>query len=188
MRKPNTDGVYRGKPVGILLVPSDDWNYNNVSPIGLAFLQPESPGYFVSYSELELLMAEAAKRGYIPGGDAVAQAHYEAGVTASFESVGADVSGYFAEGGGGTYSAAAGLEIILTQKWIALFGQGVEAWTEWRRTKVPALTPALDGFVNEIPSRYTYPPGEQSLNKTSYDAAVAAQGADALTTKIWWNK
>jgi hypothetical protein len=70
---------------------------------------------------------------------------------------------------------------------MGLFCQGVEAWTEWRRTGYPALQPAIEGLVSEIPSRYTYPTIEQSVNKTAYEAAVAAQGPNLLTTKIWWD-
>ena len=46
----------------------------------------------------------------------------------------------------------------------------------------------FEGVINEIPSRFTYPASEQSLNGENYSAAVSNQGADLLTTKIWWNK
>jgi len=52
----------------------------------------------------------------------------------------------------------------------------------------PVLTagPAtvLDG---KIPSRFFYPGTEQSLNGASYQAAVAVQGKDLLTTKLWFD-
>ena len=67
-----------------------------------------------------------------------------------------------------------------------MYSQGVESWNEWRRTGFPALTPAIEGDLNEIPSRYNYPTAEISINRANYDAAVAAQGADLLTTPIWW--
>ena len=44
-----------------------------------------------------------------------------------------------------------------------------------------------DGVIDEVPSRYTYPPSEQSLNGSNREAAVAVQGADLLTTKVWWD-
>ena len=81
-----------------------------------------------------------------------------------------------------------GLDQIYKEKWIALFGQGIEAWTEQRRTGIPALNPAVDAIIDEIPSRWTYPPDEQGLNFANYKAAVAKQGPDLMTTKIWWNK
>ncbi len=179
--QPNEDGVYRGKPAGLRDVPSDDYNYGNVSAIGEKYLAPEAPAYFMSYAQLQFLMAEAATKGYIGGS---AQDFYNAGVNASLAANG--VSGLTPETLSGTTNEA--LEQIGNQAWIAMFCQGVESWTEQRRTGFPVLTPALEGTINEIPSRYTYPNEEQSLNSTSWSEAVARQGADALTTKIWWNK
>jgi len=67
-----------------------------------------------------------------------------------------------------------------------LFSQGVEAWTEQRRTGYPQLQPAIEAEFNQIPSRYTYPSIEQSVNKDNYEAAVSALGGNSLTGKIWW--
>ena len=60
-------------------------------------------------------------------------------------------------------------------------------WTEQRRTGFPVLPVAIDAVLSQIPSRLTYPPLEGSINATNYKEAVAAQGADLLTTKVWWN-
>lgn len=183
--QPNTDGEYRGKPAGIENVPNDEYNYDNVSPIGTFYLQATAPGYFMSFSELSFLMAEAAQKGYISGDAAT---YYNQGVTASFEAngLGGAAADYLAQATV-AYSAANGLQQIAEQNWMGLFCQGVEAWTEWRRTGFPALEPALEGAISEIPSRYTYPSIEQSVNKAAYEAAVAAQGANLLTTKVWWD-
>lgn len=175
---PNDAGEYRGKPAGIQNVPNDDYNYNNVSPIGDFYLQPENPGYFLAYGELLFLMAEAADRNLITASatdlynSAVTEAMRASGIT-----TGVDV--YLAQG-----SVAFSSENIQLQKWIALFTQGVEAWTEWRRTGIPSLDLALDGnpAVTVIPRRLSYPATEQTTNKANYDAAVASQGADVLIT------
>lgn len=175
----NEDGIFRGKPAGIQDVPSDTWSYGNVSPIGELYLDPTAPAHFMSYAELQFLMAEAAQRGLITGS---ASAFFTNAIDANLVANGLAAGSYVV-----SYDNT--LEIIATQKWIALFGQGVEAWTEWRRTGFPALTPAIDAIsINEIPSRYTYPSSEQSLNAASYTAASAAIGGDNLTTKLWWNK
>lgn len=182
---PNEDGEIRGKPAGIENVPNDDYNYSNVSPIGSAYLQATAPGYFLSYSELQFLMAEAAHKGYISGS---AETYYQNGVSASFSANGlsqADADAYLAQGTV-AYTQATGLQKIAEQNWLGLFCQGIEAWTEWRRTGYPALQPAIEAVINEIPSRFTYPSIEQSVNKANYDAAVSGQGADLLTTKVWW--
>lgn len=183
--QPNADGVYRGKPSGYSDVPNDDWNYENVSALGEFYLQPELPGFFVSYPELMFFMAEAATRNLITGD---ANAYYIEGIRASLEYNGVsagDITGYLGERVLDSNQATA-LNQIAMQKYIALFSQGVEVWTEWRRTGVPALTPAYEGDLNQIPSRWTYPSTEASINTTNYDAAVAAQGPDLLTTPIWW--
>ncbi|MDT8416169.1 MAG: SusD/RagB family nutrient-binding outer membrane lipoprotein [Lutibacter sp.] len=181
----NDAGIIRGKPAGFNDVPSDDWNYQNVSPLGEFYLRPELPGFFMSYPELKFLMAEAIMKGYISGD---ANAQYLEGMTASLEFnevAGPDISEFMANKVLATTPALA-LEQIATQNWIALFAQGVESWNEYRRTGFPVLSPAVDGALNEIPSRYNYPTIEGSVNKTNYEAAVAAQGADLLTTPIWW--
>ena len=185
----NGDGEYRGKPSGIEGVPNDDYNYDNVSAIGLHYLRPEAPGYFVSNAELKFLLAEAAQKGLISGSSA--QAYYSAGIKASMdfnEISSSDASAYLASNVGilATDNTLA-LQQIGNEKWKAVFTQGIEAWTEQRRTGYPILSPAIEGNINEIPSRLTYPSIEASINKTSYDAAVADQGADLLTTKLWWN-
>ncbi len=182
--QPNSLGEYRGKPSGYIDVPNNDWNVNNVSSIGLLYLEPTAPGYFMSYAELQLLMAEAAHRGLIAGD---AASYYNEGVRASLEANGVDggFSGYI-NSPDVVYNATDGLRLISEQKWIALFAQGIEAWSEWRRTKIPTLVPAFEAALSEIPSRYTYPNEEETLNGSNYQAAVSAQGADALTTKVWW--
>jgi len=182
----NDAGKYRGKPSGFSDVPSDDWNYTNVSPLGDFYLQPELPGFFMSYPELQFLMAEAVTKGYISGD---ANALYLNGITASMEFnevAGPDIASFLNEKALNSGSQSAALAQIGEQNWIALFGQGVESWNEWRRTGYPALTPAYQADLSEIPSRYNYPTVESSLNTTNYNDVVAAQGADNLTTHVWW--
>lgn len=182
----NADGEYRGKPSGINAVPNDEWNYDNVSAIGEYVLAPEWPAVFMSYSELMFLMAEAAEKDLITGN---AQSYYEAGILASLTKMGvADQYATYITETGVAYSSveADRLQQIAEQNWLALYTEGIEAWTEWRRTGYPVLSPAIEAVVASIPSRYNYPPIEQSINAESYQAAVTAQGADLLTTDIWW--
>ena len=73
------------------------------------------------------------------------------------------------------------------QVWIALFGQGFETWTEWRRTGVPALTPAVEGAINTVPTRLFYPTTQVSLNKDNYDTAKGMlNNGDNLDSKLFW--
>lgn len=176
----NDAGIYRGKPSGYSDVPNNDYNYTNVSAIGSFYLRPEAPGYYISNAQLQFLMAEAAQKGYISGS---ASMYYEAGITASFEANGVSDNGYISSN---SLSGSTALQQIGTEMWKALFAQGVESWTEQRRTGYPMLSPAIEGDINHIPRRYNYPTIESSINAANYEAAVASQGADNLSTPVWW--
>lgn len=181
------NGGYVGKPNGYEESPLAGFGYDDVSAIGAKYLEATAPGYFLSYSELLFLIAEAAKKGYISGGDATAQSYYEAGILNSLteNSVASGYSAYIAIPFV-AYNATDALEQIGFQKWIVLFCQGFEAWTEYRRTGYPDLTPAAQAVYDEIPSRLKYESTEVSVNGPNYKAAIEKQGPDELTTKIWW--
>lgn len=180
----NSAGEYKGKPAGYLTIP-DQYSGDLVSKIGNdTYLKPDSPAYFVSNTQIQFLLAEAAHKGFINGN---AADYYKSAITSSFEDNGISTSLVDAYVNANIYSATPdGLKRLHLQEWIALYGQGFETWTEWRRNGQPVLTPAIDGQYNEVPSRLTYPASEQSINKASYDAAIADQGSDLLTTKLWW--
>ncbi len=181
----NDGGIIRGVPPGILNPVQEGYGYANVSAIGTQFLAADFPATYMSYSELSFLMAEAAKRGLITGGDVAAQAAYEAGIAASFDTYGVAGAAAYAASGSVAYNPATALEQIGTQNYIALYSQGIEAWTEWRRTKFPALSPAINPIVGtQIPSRYTYPVDEQTLNSANYAAGSSMVGGDNLDTKL----
>jgi len=85
------------------------------------------------------------------------------------------------------------LKTIQEQYWIALWGSEQNAYDEWRRTGVPALTPAPDATnpSKTIPRRFQYPTTEVNYNPTNYNAAVAAMpygGGDTDNNRVWWDK
>ncbi|MCF6180791.1 SusD/RagB family nutrient-binding outer membrane lipoprotein [Lutibacter sp.] len=181
----NDAGIYRGKPSGFRDVPSDTYNYTNVSALGDFYLRPELPGYFISNAQLKFLMAEAAQHNWI---NLDAGTLFKEAITASLdfnEVPAADASAFLATQNLESNNANA-LKQIATQEWIALYSQGVESWNEWRRTGYPVLAPAAEAAFNQIPSRYNYPTTEYSINKANVEAAVATQGTDDLKTPIWW--
>ncbi|MDW7693474.1 SusD/RagB family nutrient-binding outer membrane lipoprotein [Flammeovirgaceae bacterium SG7u.111] len=145
------------------------------------FAQLTSPAILMTYAELLFIKAEAALEGDIDGD---AQAFYEAGIEASFSQYGLEVPAGYAMG-------TATKENIMTQKWLALFGQGIEAWTELRRTGYPVM-PEHDPraiFMNDgvLPTRMAYPSTEYSLNGANVSAGAALNGgADDMKTKLWW--
>jgi len=155
------------------------------------------PMVFHSYAEVRLLKAEMAFRGWSVPGDA--KTHYEAGVKAAMQMLGsiypktaaitdAQVADYLAAK---PYDAAKGWEMISEQYWAATLLNEYESFNNWRRTGYPTLTPVnYDGNVTggTIPRRLIYPVSEQATNGDNYGAAVARQGADNFTTRMWWDK
>ncbi|HMG07584.1 MAG TPA: SusD/RagB family nutrient-binding outer membrane lipoprotein, partial [Mucilaginibacter sp.] len=151
------------------------------------FLAPHAPAVIISYAEVLFDRAEAAARGFTAEN---AEDLYNQAIKASFLQYnisGAVVDTYIAQPAV-KYDASNFKKSIGNQKWIALFGQGLEAFAEWRRLDYPQLKPAVAGTLNgKFPVRFIYPGTEQSLNGTSYKAAVARQGADLLITKLWFD-
>ena len=155
------------------------------------------PMVFHSYAEVRFLKAEMAFRGWSVPGDA--KTHYEAGVKAAMQMLGtiypkttpitdAQVADYLAAK---PYDASKGWEMISEQYWAATLLNEYESYNNWRRTGYPTLTPInYDGNVTggTIPRRLIYPVSEQATNGENYGAAVARQGADNFTTRIWWDK
>jgi hypothetical protein len=173
-------------------IPDGSVNQNG---IGIITLPPlKVPGVILSYAQVEFYLAEAANEGYIAGGLATATEHYNMGITANmtFNGVGASAPAFLTETDvlfTGTQADAK--KKIGEQMWVSLFGQGFEAWTEWRRTGFPALTPVVNAApgVTTIPSRLFYNTSEVTFNNASYNAGVVLlKGPDKLTTRLWWMK
>ncbi|MEX0660917.1 MAG: SusD/RagB family nutrient-binding outer membrane lipoprotein [Balneolaceae bacterium] len=79
-------------------------------------------------------------------------------------------------------------ETLGIQKWLGLFGQGLETWFEWRRLGYPELTPGPEAVLDEVPRRLSYPAIEQSLNNANRQEAIQRQGADNFLTRVWWDE
>jgi len=154
------------------------------SNVGTAFTRIDAPSVLMTAAEVNLILAEAVLDGDITTG--TAKGYFEAGITASFEQYGLTVpAAYFATVGEVTRPK------VLEQKWIALYGVGIEAWTEYRRTGFPEMPPKDPRAVFEndgvLPTRLPYPGSEYSLNKASLDKGIALNGgADNMKTKLWW--
>lgn len=86
------------------------------------------------------------------------------------------------------------LEKIITQKWIANFPLGLEAWSEFRRTGYPKLMEVVDnksgGIIvsTKMARRLPYPQTEYTENATNiHDALKLLNGPDNMATKVWWD-
>jgi len=185
---PVAAGEFRGQPNGLEAGDANLWG-TKASRLGTQVFAPDQPSYFMTYAEFSFIKAEAAHRGWIAGGDAAAATYYNQGITASMEQWGvdaADIAAYLAQASV-VYNPATAMQQIILQKWIALYTQGFEAWSEWRRTGYPNLTPALNAQTTNglIPRRVVYPQTEQSFNNTNLQAAITSQGGDALEKCLW---
>ena len=149
----------------------------------------DAPLPIITVAEMEFAQAEAIERGWLTTGSA--EDHYLAGIEASWNQWGvfdqANFDAYVANPEV-AYNSATWDEQIGYQKWLALFPNGYEAWSEWRRLGYPELEPNEFGIFSEIPVRFTYPSSEVSNNTASYEAAVAEQGPDTPQTNVWWDQ
>jgi hypothetical protein len=177
-----------------------------------------SPVKQVDVAESYFLRAEGALRGWNMGG--TAKQFYEDGVRASFKANGASGAEAYLESTSTQvpyvdpknpannapaltnitvqWNEAATveqkLEKIITQKWVALYPEGTEAWAEFRRTGYPKLYPITVSNNPDLPlgtfiRRLTYPPVVTNASKTEVDKAVAAflGGKDSPASRIWWD-
>lgn len=191
----SADGIYFGQPYGLPLSAGNIFPVDKISLPGEVIDAANYAEVLQEYAEVEFLISEYKNWD---------QASYVKGVRASLEKWGvatADVNTYLAQ------LPVATKENVLTQKYLALYNQGIEAWSEIRRTGYPLFlvkkddvtwTGTVQGNVvtykfspevgNTIPSRLVYPLKEQSTNKTNYQGALTRQGDDLISTKVWWNK
>jgi hypothetical protein len=166
-------------------------------------------------SEAYFLRAEGAVNGWAMGG--TAKELYEKGIDASMKQWGISDAAAIAAYTAGTSKPIAltdGVntpamtdipvafaatvdkqrEQIGTQKWLALFPYGFEAWAEFRRTGYPKLYPKLNSDNPDVPTtefvrRAPFVSGEISTNKPGVDAGVTKLGgADNAKTRLWWDK
>lgn len=184
-------------------------------------IKANDPLIWINAAEVAFLQAEGAVRGFNMG--ATPQSLYEEGVRLSFEQWNAgDPSDYLADktsvpqayndpskmnpynGSLSTITIAwdetapieQKIERIITQKWIANWLNGCEAWCDIRRTGYPRLIPVAanmsGGIVDSAigPQRMPYPQEEYTNNAANVTFAVNSylHGPDNMATKLWWAK
>ena len=172
--------------------PSLDPNatYSKINPK----LLDRDEGYMLmNYAETRFLLAEAAQRGLGGLNAAAAPGYYADGVKAamqmytvydpSFVVTDAQVTTYLAAHPFGVEKPA--LEMIATQLWASLFMNWWEAWSEWRRTRLPILVPTnYPGNVTggKIFERLKYPNAEVAGNPNFAGGSTK----NDYVTKVWW--
>ena len=155
-----------------------------------------APTFLVTAAQTQLLLAEAAQKGWITG--TTAETFFNRGVRlhmeqlASFDANAAvapiAITTYLTEN---PFAVTTALEQINTQYWVASFLNGPEAFANFRRSGFPVLTPNPfpgKGIKGTFIRRLTYPNSEISVNSTNVKEAISRMGADDLDTKVWWDK
>lgn len=186
-------------------------DFPGIKGSGLDYSQPNyfavfslgAPRFYFTNSQTKLLLAEAALRGWIPGGSAQAQIFYEAGIRASMDqhalypgpygAISTAEQNAYITGPEVAFNATDALRLINTEYWVSNFNNPKEGWANFRRTGFPNLSPNLynnnlnGGFVRRLP----YPTSESGTNPDNYVAARAAMGVtdiyDAMTARVFWD-
>lgn len=211
-----TSSGYVGMRGGLVVASKDP-----LLPCSKMVVGVTTPMLWMNAAEVTFLRAEGALRGWSMNGQA--EELYNKGIELSFEQNG--VSGlatYIADNAStpGSYTYPLGntnynfsarssitikwnssdtfernLERIITQKWIAIFPLGNEAWAEFRRTGYPQLAPVVEnnsgGAVQSgsFIKRLTFSSTEYNENKENlFDAIGLLNGPDRQGTKLWWDK
>ena len=214
-----TYGKYSGVPTGHDVSSNDAFRDSSRPAI-----TSTTPTYWMRASEVYFLLAEAALHGFAVGG--TAESLYEKGIEMSFEENGiasSEVADYMSSGlKPSAYSfhltnpgvnvdvpavteattAWSGtdeekLEKIMIQKWIALYPNGQEAWTEYRRTGYPKLHSAISNYSNgEVDSevgirRMRFPTNKSTSAEDIANLESARKllrgGLDKAGTRLWWD-
>jgi hypothetical protein len=210
-------GKYEGIRIGSAISSKSDYeDYASLNTTStFVALKPEQ---IMCAAEVWFLKAEAALRGWTGAGEA--QSNYEKGIQVSMQQWGVSGSAYlnndssiqaaYADSkniannspavssitikwnAGATNEQM--LERIMTQKWIAMFPEGQEAWTEFRRTGYPKLFTVVNNKSNGTIDtqiqvrRLAYPQNEYNTNGTAVQNAVQLLGGkDNGGTRVWWD-
>jgi hypothetical protein len=186
--------LYEGVPPGTFRwdLPGGS---NAASGIQAYLKENTTPFLHVSYSETQLLLAEAAVRGWITGS---AADYYKKGVEAGIKQL--EIYGAPAASSSSINDyltakplvAGKELEQIGTQLWVTYLFNSIEAYSNWRRTGYPHLLPITNADSETggvTPTRFYYPNDEMQKNEANYlDALSRMGGKNDWLGKVWWDK
>ena len=156
-----------------------------------------SPFIVMSAADSHFMIAEAIVKG-LASGDAAG--HYQTGLEYAMNLWGTSLTSDFSSSEMGTLTGSVEekLEKIATQRWIANYTNGYEAWSIVRDTGYPAsaITTSSDNSIRSLSgemnggyaNRLRYISSAYTSNADNIQAAVSKQGPDVKTTKLWWAK
>ncbi|MEG1545329.1 MAG: SusD/RagB family nutrient-binding outer membrane lipoprotein, partial [Tannerellaceae bacterium] len=180
------DGKFRGGVIGAKDVVPE---IGTISRIGARF-RDNFKGFtpFLRAAETYFNMAEASKLGWTTG--TTTKEAYETAVTLSLkenEIAEADITAYLA----GKAKFNDSLDQIYEQEWLALFKQGMEGWSLYRKTGIPKSNYIAPGTTivghNTPPFRQPYPINESNLNGANVEPYVAQIEDDFWGKQMWWD-
>ncbi|AUD06252.1 SusD/RagB family nutrient-binding outer membrane lipoprotein [Spirosoma pollinicola] len=168
---------------GTLPTPVANWSRYNKYVTGNS---GEGPVRLVTNFQRAFILAEAALRLGTPGDP---QALYTEGITASMTLAGltpAQITAYLtANPAVATLSGTNEEKIaqIITQKYIAFTGNGLEAWNDYRRTGYPVLQPSQNaaGIDGTRPVRAVYVSNEVQRNPNFLNPSPQSN------VRVWWD-
>lgn len=190
----NKSGRYNGYRMGVGQTSNTSNRIDSTSAFGDRFCaDPKGFMPLMNSAEVYFCMAEAALKGYIQGGETQARSYYEDGIRISCLENGVDnlaISTFLNEPevkwSSGTTS---NVDKIALQKWIVLFKQSIEAWTEARRTDVPKLENIDEMYIgrhNRPPFRMVYSESERALNE-NFPKNIEENDL-FYGGQLWWDK
>lgn len=159
-----------------------------------------APTIWLDLAEVRFMLAEIVARGLKVGLTGTAAQYYQEGVAASMRFAGIrdeNITAYLKKV---PYNAAKWKDCIGSQKWIAMYTQGMQGWLERLRLdfkdpntgKAIFALPAdgsLDPDVTDVSTRMSYPLVEASLNGAHYRRALEKFGGrNSKAAKNWWDK
>lgn len=187
---------YAGMPNGQSSADAGKW-FSNTSRPGIRFYTAggglTQPSFYFTAAEMLFIEAEAAERGMAGLSPSQAEGFYDAAITASMNQWGitdnAAITAFLAQPSIAYKGGTDGLIQIATQKWVALFGDGTQAWAEWRRTCQPqSIHAGPAAIIPYVPRRLEYSETEVEVNGANVTAALAAMGGpDTFGTRAWWD-
>lgn len=193
-RPDETNGKYVGKVYG---TEANSPTMIGLSKPGVIAYSGSAKGYVITYAEVAFMQAEAAARGMNVGTD-TPEALYNEAVRASMTQWGiADakaVDDYLKRV---PYKAGTWKNVIGTQKWIAMYMQGLQSWLERLRLDpkkpdgtvlfIPPASGSLDPDVTDVPKRLKYPSNTRAANAQNSADAAKRIGGDTQAVKNWWD-
>jgi len=185
-----------GGATDISNAPNWPGNMNKYSVINrYTYGRLDAPTFLITYAQINLLLAEAAHRGWVSLNEASCYVTAVTSAMEQFKEYG--VAGFSQEQidnylKANPYDATRAFEQINTQYWVVAFIDEYEVFANWRRSGYPNLTP-VNYFANvtngTIPRRFTYPEAEVTANPANYEDAVSRlSDGDKMTSRVWWDK